>query len=98
MPIDKAVCISLVTNALKVARDHIAAEREARGRGYNSPDLGGIQYPRPGVTINLSHSRIASIPLEVLELIKDEIERLGNNTEPQTTPQTVAEINPKQCS
>lgn len=81
MPIDKSVCISLVTNALKVAREHIAAERKAQGHGHNSPDLGGIQYPRPGVTINLSHSRIASIPLEVLELIKDEIERSGNHNQ-----------------
>lgn len=77
IPIDKAACISLVISALKAAREEITAEREARGRGNNSPDPGGIQYPRPGVTINLSHQKIASIPLEVLELIKDEIERSG---------------------
>jgi len=79
VPIDKTTCIALVTNALKEAREK-NREAELRGRGNNSPDLGAQQqfYQRSGVTIDLSHQKISNIPLEVIELIKDEIERSEN--------------------
>jgi hypothetical protein len=76
-PIDKATCITLVTNALRDARER-NRDAELRGvRGNNSPDLSAQQqfYQRLGVTIDLSHQRISDIPLEMVELIKDEIER-----------------------
>lgn len=79
VPIDKTTCIALVTDALREAREK-NREAELRGRGNNSPDLGAQQqfYQRSGVTIDLSHQKISNIPLEVIELIKDEIERSEN--------------------
>ncbi|KAG0639569.1 RAM signaling pathway protein-domain-containing protein [Tuber brumale] len=78
VPIDKTTCIALVANALRKAREN-NREAELRGRGNNSPDLGAQQqlYQRSGVTIDLSHQKISNIPLDVIELIKDEIERLA---------------------
>lgn len=66
-PLDHQACVSLVINSLKEARE------KARQVSSVSPPEQSTQ--RPGVTIDLSHQRIAAIPLEVIELIKDEIER-----------------------
>ncbi|KAI5778241.1 RAM signaling pathway protein-domain-containing protein [Geopyxis carbonaria] len=76
VPIDNATCLSLVVNALNQARDKA---REIETRSRNGASLGEIPGSslRPGVTIDLSHAKIANIPLEVIELIKDEIERLA---------------------
>lgn len=74
VPIDNATCVSLVVNALNQARDKA---RDIENRSRNGASLGEIPGSslRPGVTIDLSHAKIANIPLEVIELIKDEIER-----------------------
>ncbi|KAL7275971.1 RAM signaling network component [Rhizina undulata] len=69
VPIDKAACISLVTNALKEAREKVNSNIIRNGSASS------VESQRPGVTIDLSHQKIANIPLEVIELIKDEIER-----------------------
>ncbi|KAI5809565.1 RAM signaling pathway protein-domain-containing protein [Peziza echinospora] len=55
-------CLVLVQQAL----DH--AKRDARKADADQ---------HPGLTIDLSHQRIAHIPLEVISLIKDDIERLA---------------------
>lgn len=57
-----AACLALVQHALEQSR------REARS--VNSDQ-------HPGVTIDLSHQRIANIPPDVIALIKDDIERLA---------------------
>lgn len=70
MPIDDAACYSLVANALKDAREKTW---ELLSKNGSSP--GEISLQKAGVTLDLSHHKIANIPLEVIELIKDEIER-----------------------
>ncbi|KAA8900660.1 RAM signaling pathway protein-domain-containing protein [Sphaerosporella brunnea] len=71
-PIDNAACVALVTGALKGAREKT---RELLSRNGTSPGENGTQ--KAGITLDLSHQKIASIPIEVIELIKDEIERLA---------------------
>lgn len=55
-----AACLALVQHALEQAR------RDSRNANSDQ---------HPGVTIDLSHQRIANIPSEVIALLKDEIER-----------------------
>jgi hypothetical protein len=69
-PIDNAACVALIAGALKGAREKT---RELLSRNGAAHGDNGIQ--KPGVTLDLSHQRIANIPIEVIELIKDEIER-----------------------
>jgi hypothetical protein len=73
-PIDNAACVALIAGALKGAREKT---RELLSRNGASPaDNGGSNgMQKPGVTLDLSHQKIANIPIEVIELIKDEIER-----------------------
>lgn len=68
-PIDNAACIALATAALREAREAAAKQSSTSTQNPKGP----ADVAR--VTIDLSHRRIASLPLEVVELIKDEIER-----------------------
>ena len=36
-----------------------------------------LQQQQPGVTVDLCHKRIVNLPEEVIDIIKDEIERYG---------------------
>lgn len=70
-PIDNATCLSIVQSTLQLAR-----ERARASVAISQVELtGSQQLQRPGVTIDLSHRGIVNIPIEVIELIKDEIER-----------------------
>jgi hypothetical protein len=69
--VDDTTCTALVTNALKEAREKT---RELLSKNGASP--GETSLLKAGVTLDLSHHKIANIPVEVIELIKDEIERL----------------------
>jgi hypothetical protein len=71
-PIDTAACVALIAGALKGAREKT---RELLLSSKNGAAHGGNGIQKPGVTLDLSHQRIANIPIEVIELIKDEIER-----------------------
>ncbi|KAF8430194.1 RAM signaling pathway protein-domain-containing protein [Tirmania nivea] len=57
-----AACLALVQHALEQSR------REARSANSDQ---------HPGITIDLSHQKIANIPPDVIVLIKDDIERLA---------------------
>lgn len=69
-PIDNATCVSIFVGSLKDAREKT---RELLSKGGTPTGENAIL--KPGVTLDLSHKKIANIPFEVLELIKDEIER-----------------------
>lgn len=74
-PIDNTACTALVASALRAAREKAREVDMQAARTPNSGPGSGEMGQRPGITIDLSHSRIASLPLEAVELIKDEIER-----------------------
>ena len=79
-PIENAACLSLVERALKDAREK-TLELVA---GNAASPAAAAQAQKSGLSINLCHSRIATIPLEVIELIRDEIERLVVEASPST--------------
>ena len=68
-PIDNATCVSIFVGSLKDAREKT---RELLSKGTPTGENAML---KTGITLDLSHKKIANIPLEVIELIKDEIER-----------------------
>ena len=74
-PLDNAACMRLIVKALAEAR---GKTQELLAKNGALPAETAIQ--KPGLTLDLSHQRISNIPLEVIELIKDEIERLVLST------------------
>jgi len=70
IPLDHSACVSLFVSSLKSAREKT---RELLAKNGSSTTEQSVQ--KAGVTLDLSHHRIANIPVEVIELIKDEIER-----------------------
>lgn len=67
-PIDDAACTALVHTALLKARAKAIALAATPASPSDPPS-------RVGVTIDLSHHKIARLPVEVIDLIRDEIER-----------------------
>jgi hypothetical protein len=57
-----------------LAKDAIEASREETRRSADS-DGAAKDLQQPGATIDLGHKSILSLPDEVVEIIKDEIER-----------------------
>ena len=51
------------------------AAREETQRSASGGDTGANGDVKPGVTIDLGHKYIARIPDEMVDIIKDEIER-----------------------
>jgi len=64
-PTDDEV-ISMAQDAIEISRDEMRRGRD----GVVSNDL-----QQPGVTVDLGHRNIARLPDEVIDIIKDEIER-----------------------
>jgi hypothetical protein len=71
-----------------LARREIEASREAR-RNAGTADTKEVQ---PGITIDLCHKNIQRLPEEVIDVIKDEIERLAlGHNQVATFPDRLAE-------
>lgn len=70
LPAEHAVCFAIVTRALAQAREEFRLEKHLR---KVSPG----RQPRPSFSVDLRSKQISSIPLEAIELIKDEVERLA---------------------
>jgi len=64
-PISAAQVVTLAREAMKNALDENKAE---------SADANGVEL-KPGVTIDLSHKQIQKFPEEVVDIIKNELER-----------------------
>lgn len=58
-----------------LAKDAIDAFREETRRSADNDGAAKELQQQPGVTIDLGHKHITSLPDEVVEIIKDEIER-----------------------
>jgi hypothetical protein len=66
-------------DVVSVARQVIAREASRdlirRNANPNSSDGPQTGLQRPGVTVDLGHKKIVNLPDEVIDIIKDEIER-----------------------
>lgn len=60
---------------IALAKDAIEASREETRRSADN-DGAAKDLQQPGATIDLGHKNILNFPDEVVEIIKDEIERL----------------------
>jgi hypothetical protein len=58
-----------------LAEEAMKAAREETQRSISGGDAGASGDLKPGVTIDLGHKYIARIPDEMVDIIKDEIER-----------------------
>lgn len=58
---------------IALAREAIEASREEIRRTRNEALTADLQ--QPGITVDLGHKNIARLPDEVVDIIKDEIER-----------------------
>ena len=65
------------------ARDAIEASREESRRGRDGVLSTDLQ--QPGVTVDLGHRNIVRLPDEVIDIIKQEIERCVNFAPPPPT-------------
>lgn len=65
--------ISLAREAIETSRDEVRRS----GEGTASTEL-----QQPGVTVDLGHKNITRLPEEVIDIIKDEIERFVSNCTP----------------
>jgi len=61
--------VALVSEAIDTAR------HELRRSGAGSDDTTADVQQQPGITIDLGHRNIQHLPEEVIDIIKDEIER-----------------------
>lgn len=62
------------SEVIALAKEAIAASREETRR---SADDDGVtkELQQPGATIDLGHKTVSSLPEEVIDIIKDDIER-----------------------
>ena len=60
-------------DVIALARAAIEASRDEIRRGRDGVDAVDLQ--QPGVTVDLGHKNIIRLPDEVVDIIKDEIER-----------------------
>jgi hypothetical protein len=60
---------------LVLAREAIAKEAKRDLIRRNADDLPQTGLQRPGVTLDLGHQKIVQLPDEIIDIIKDEIER-----------------------
>lgn len=60
--------VALVSEAIDAARDELR-------RSVAGSDDTGAEVQQPGITIDLGHRNIQHLPEEVIDIIKDEIER-----------------------
>lgn len=74
VPIDDAACTALIVNALDEARELARKKtQELLHKGATLPDE--LLQQQPGVTLDLGHKRIGNFPVEVIELMRDVVER-----------------------
>lgn len=75
-PIDTPTCIALIQKSLLDSREKSREIEAARARAAEI-DAATPHPPtiKVGITIDLSHHKIASLPVEGIELIREEIER-----------------------
>ncbi|KAF2461288.1 hypothetical protein BDY21DRAFT_82770, partial [Lineolata rhizophorae] len=62
---------------IAAAMKAIEASREETRRSGVSPDGATKELQQPGITIDLGHQKIQRLPDEVIDIIKDDIERLA---------------------
>ncbi|KAI5813562.1 RAM signaling pathway protein-domain-containing protein [Pyronema omphalodes] len=75
-PIDDATCTGLIVNALDEARELARKKtQELLHKGATLPDE--LLQQQPGVTLDLGHKRIGNFPVEVIELMRDVVERIS---------------------
>ncbi|KAI9771324.1 MAG: RAM signaling network component [Geoglossum simile] len=75
-----------------LAEEAMKAAREEMQRSVSGGDAGAGGDLKPGVTIDLGHKYIARIPDEMVDIIKDEIERLAlSHNQISTFPDKFAE-------
>lgn len=60
--------VALVSEAIDAARDELR-------RSVAGGDDAAVDVQQPGITIDLGHRSIQHLPEEVIDIIKDEIER-----------------------
>ncbi|KAK0706955.1 RAM signaling pathway protein [Lasiosphaeria miniovina] len=82
-PLSSSQVIALAREAMKVAHDNEAKAAEASGVSNSL---------KPGLTIDLSRKKILKLPDEIVDVIKDELERLAlSHNYLQTFPTRFAE-------
>jgi hypothetical protein len=64
-------------DVISIARETIAKEASKEKARRNANDAPIDPQQRPGVTLDLCHKRLAALPDEIIDIIKDEVERLA---------------------
>ncbi|KAK5656264.1 hypothetical protein OQA88_5027 [Cercophora sp. LCS_1] len=82
-PVSSSQVLALAREAMRVAHENEAKAAEASGVSDNL---------KPGLTIDLSRKRIETLPDEIVDIIKDELERLAlSHNQLQTFPARFSE-------
>lgn len=76
-PLSSSQVLALAREAMRVAHENEAKAAQASGVGDNL---------KPGLTVDLSRKRIEVLPEEIVDIIKDELERYADIPSPSPPP------------
>lgn len=76
-PLSSSQVLALAREAMRVAHENEAKAAQASGVGDNL---------KPGLTVDLSRKRIEVLPEEIVDIIKDELERYAHALPPSPLP------------
>lgn len=64
------------TDLLAFVKKELEADAERQAK-LQASGVGGLPHESQGVTLDITHKNLRSLPLEVISLIKDKVERYG---------------------
>ncbi|KAK4101978.1 hypothetical protein N658DRAFT_558654 [Parathielavia hyrcaniae] len=91
-PVSPSQVLAMAREAMRAAHEN-EAMRAAHENEAQAAEAGGVSdTPKPGLTIDLSRKKIQTLPEEVVDIIKDELERLAlSHNYLQTFPTRLSE-------